>query len=67
MKIYIFADMEGISGISNSSFVLSDQSEYQRGRQYLTRDVNICAQACFDAGADEVIVRDGHGAGVSIL
>lgn len=67
MKIYIFADMEGISGVSNSSFVLSDQCEYQRGRQYLTRDVNICAQACFDAGADEVIVRDGHGAGVSIL
>ena len=67
MKIYIFADMEGISGISNSSFVLADQNNYQTGRKYLTRDVNICAQACFDAGADEVIVRDGHGAGTSII
>ena len=67
MKIYIFADMEGISGISNSSFVLADQNNYSAGRKYLTRDVNICAQACFDAGADEVIVRDGHAAGVSIL
>lgn len=67
MKIYIFADMEGISGIYSSSFVHSDQPEYPRGRQFLTRDINICAQACFDAGADEVIVRDGHGAGVSVL
>lgn len=67
MKIYIFADMEGISGISNSSFVLADGTQYALGRQYLTRDINICAQACFDAGATEVIVRDGHGAGVSVL
>lgn len=67
MKIYIFADMEGISGISNSSFVLTDGSQYALGRQYLTRDINICAQACFDAGATEVVVRDGHGGGVSVL
>lgn len=67
MKIYIVADMEGISGISNSTFVLADQSEYQRGRQYLTRDINVCAQACFDAGADEVVIRDAHAAGVSVL
>ncbi|MBR7108210.1 MAG: M55 family metallopeptidase [Lentisphaeria bacterium] len=67
MKIYIFADMEGISGIANSTFVLADGSQYAVGRKYLTREVNICAQACFDAGADEVVVRDGHGGGVSIL
>lgn len=67
MKIYIFADMEGISGIANSTFVTADGSQYATGRKYLTRDVNICAQACFDAGADEVVVRDGHGGGVSIL
>ena len=67
MKIYIFADMEGISGISNSSFVLTDGSQYALGRKYLTRDINICAQGCFDAGVDEVVVRDGHGTGVSVL
>lgn len=67
MKIYIFADMEGISGISNSSFVLADGTQYALGRKYLTRDINICAKACFDAGADEVVVKDGHGAGVSVL
>ena len=67
MKIYIFADMEGISGVSGSSFVTADGAKYALGCKFITRDVNICAQACFDAGADAVTVRDGHGAGTSIL
>ena len=67
MKIYIFADLEGISGVSNSSFVAADGAKYGLGCKFITRDVNICAQACFDAGADAVTVRDGHGAGTSIL
>lgn len=67
MKIYIFADMEGISGIAGSSFVLDAGKNYRAGREYLTADINACAQACFDAGAGEVVVRDGHGEGLSVL
>lgn len=67
MKIYIFADLEGISGVSGSSFVTADGARYATGCKYLTRDVNICAKACLEAGADEVIVRDGHGGGNSII
>ena len=69
MKIYIFADMEGISGICGTPMVSSVEggSQYQIGRKYLTADVNACAKACFDAGADEVVVRDGHGGGTSII
>ncbi|MBO4630671.1 MAG: M55 family metallopeptidase [Lentisphaeria bacterium] len=67
MKIYIFADLEGISGVSGSSFVLADGANYALGKKYLTADVNACAKACFEAGADEVVVRDGHGAGNSVL
>ena len=69
MKIYIFADMEGISGICGSPMVSTMESgvDYQRGRKYMTREINICAKACFDAGADEVVVRDGHGGGRNVL
>ncbi|MBR7104523.1 MAG: M55 family metallopeptidase [Lentisphaeria bacterium] len=67
MKIYIFADLEGISGVSSSAFVTADGAKYGLGCKFITRDVNICAKACLEAGADEVIVRDGHGAGNSIL
>ena len=66
MKIYIFADMEGISGVSGSSFVSADGAHYALGRSYLTADINACVAACFEGGADEVVVRDGHGAGLSV-
>ena len=67
MKIYIFADLEGISGVSGSPFVAADGAQYAAGRKYLTADINACAAACFEAGADEVVVRDGHGLGNNVL
>ena len=69
MKIYIFADMEGISGITGTPMVSTGEAgfQYHIGRKYLTADVNACAKACFDAGADEVVVRDGHANGYSVL
>ena len=65
MKIYICTDMEGISGVVSSDFVLPDGRYFQDGRRYLTDDMNACVKGCFDAGATEVVIRDGHGAGNS--
>ncbi|MBN2641999.1 MAG: M55 family metallopeptidase [Victivallales bacterium] len=67
MNIYIFADMEGISGVSGSDFVRLDGLFYQDGRRFYTMDINVCIDACFKAGADAVIVRDGHGSGNNLL
>ena len=49
MKIYIFVDMEGISGISGSEFVKTDGRLYGTARCYYTGDLNVCARACFKA------------------
>jgi len=67
MKIYIFVDMEGISGVSGSEFVTADGKRYATARKYYTWDVNACARGCFAAGADAVMVRDGHGGGNHLL
>ena len=67
MNIYIFVDMEGISGVSGSEFVTATGKLYQAARRYYTQDLNVCAQACFDAGASTVIARDGHGGGNHML
>ena len=67
MKIYIFVDMEGISGISGSEFITESGVLYQTGRKLYTQDVNACVTACFDAGATEVVVRDGHASGKHLL
>jgi len=66
LKVYIFADMEGISGISNAGQTLSGGALYQDGCRLMEEDINACVDGCFAAGATEVIVRDGHGGGTNV-
>ncbi|MFH1570343.1 MAG: M55 family metallopeptidase [Gemmatimonadota bacterium] len=64
MRIYILADMEGISGIRNMDQVKTESGgEYQHGRQLMMQDINNAVDACFAAGADEVVACDTHGGG----
>lgn len=67
MKILIAADMEGITGVTNWEQVTPGHSEYPRFRKLMTEDVNAAVRGCFDAGADEVLVTDGHEYGANIL
>lgn len=67
MNILIFVDMEGISGISGSDFVMADGCRHAEGRKLYTLDINACVEGCFAAGANKVLVRDGHGAGNYVL
>lgn len=67
MKIYIAADMEGISGISTPDYVRRDGTLYATGRHLLTQDINAAVRGAFDGGAEQVIVADLHGARVNVL
>src|SRR5512134_2758290 len=67
MKILIATDMEGITGVTNWDQVTPGHAEYARFRGQMTEDVNAAIRGAFDAGADEVIVVDGHWNGSNIL
>jgi D-amino peptidase len=67
MKVYIFVDMEGISGVSNSEFVMTNGRHYGLARRYYTDDLNACVRGCFAGGAEAVLARDGHGSGDHFL
>lgn len=67
MKILIAADMEGITGVTNWDQVDPDHSEYSRFRKLMTRDVNAAIEGAFEAGADQLVVTDGHASGTNIL
>lgn len=67
MKILIAADMEGISGVVHWDQVNSNHPEYQRFRKIMTNDVNAAILGASAAGADEIVVSDGHGWGRNIL
>lgn len=56
--------MEGLAGVNHwdQCYHPDDNApEYLYGREQLTAEVNSAAQGCFDAGAVEVRVLDGHG------
>jgi D-amino peptidase len=60
-SVYIFADMEGCSGLTNRDQILTEE-----GPLRMADDMNACIAACFEAGATKVVVRDGHGGGKNV-
>jgi D-amino peptidase len=67
MKILIAVDMEGITGVVNFDQVTPGHAEYERFRRLMTEDVNAAIRGAFAAGADEVVVSDGHWNATNIL
>lgn len=67
MKILIAVDMEGITGVVHFDQVTPGHYEYDRFRRLMTQDVNAAVRGAFAAGADEVIVSDGHWNNTNIL
>lgn len=69
MNIYIMVDAEGISGIFDHEQVMSSSlsGRYNEGRELMVQDINVCVEACKEAGADKVYVRDCHGSGANVV
>ena len=67
MKILIATDMEGITGVTTWDHVTPGHAEYSRFRRLMTHDVNAAIRGVVEAGADEVVVADGHWNGSNIL
>ncbi|WP_369226435.1 M55 family metallopeptidase [Streptomyces sp. R39] len=61
MRIYISADMEGITGLVDADDVQPGGRDYERGRQMMAEDVNAAVRGAVAAGATEVTVNDAHG------
>lgn len=61
MKLFISADMEGISGIVDPTYINPDSgNNYERGRKLMTADVNAAIEAAIQFGVEEIIVSDSH-------
>src|SRR4051812_35292815 len=67
MKIYISADMEGITGVVTGDQLGPQGFEYQRFREFMPQEVNSAIEAAFAVGATEIVVSDSHGNGENLL
>ncbi len=63
MRVMIWCDMEGVAGISVWEQVNGGAPLYEEGRRLYTREINAAVRGCKRAGAEEIVVVDGHGAG----
>lgn len=63
MRVMLWCDMEGIAGISVWEQVNGGAALYEEGRRLYTEEVNAAVRGCKRAGATEIVVVDGHGAG----
>jgi D-amino peptidase len=63
MRVVFWCDMEGISAITRWDQVSSSSPHYEEGRRLYTGDVNAAVRGAKRAGAKEIVVVDGHGAG----
>ncbi|MBE6390424.1 MAG: hypothetical protein E7043_09710 [Lentisphaerae bacterium] len=69
MKIYIFCDLEGCSGINGTRFTVpavGDHHRLQLAGRFMAGDINACIEGAVLAGATEIIVRDGHSEGFNV-
>lgn len=60
MRIFISADMEGISGVVHWEQCRRDGREHDLARRLMTAEVNAAIEGALSAGATEIIVNDSH-------
>ena len=66
-KVFISADMEGITGVVQPAQLGPEGFEYGRAREWMTAEVNAAIAGIRAAGAAEIVVCDSHGNGQSVL
>ncbi|MGW5531945.1 M55 family metallopeptidase [Streptomyces xanthochromogenes] len=67
MRIYISADMEGVTGLVDAEDVQPGGRDYERGRLMMAEDVNAAVRGAITAGATDITVNDAHGPMRNIL
>ena len=67
LKVYISADMEGITGVASAEQLGPSGFEYQQARQWMTAEVLAAIAGAREAGATEFLISDSHGNGQSLL
>ena len=67
MRVYISADMEGVTGVVTGAQLGPSGFEYARFREFMTAEVLAAIEGARAAGATEILVSDSHGNGQNLL
>jgi D-amino peptidase len=67
MKIYISADIEGVTGVTHWDETDLSKDVNSIAREQMTAEVVAACQGALQAGATEILVRDAHDTGRNII
>src|SRR5262245_9177404 len=59
--------MEGVAGVVSDAQLGPEEFEYQRFREFMTKEAVAAVEGARDAGATDVVVADSHGNGQNLL
>ena len=60
MKLYITFDVEGVTWVTSKEQSSHGSPEWNYMRQLLTQEVNAAIESALEAGAEEILVNEGH-------
>src|SRR2546426_12732356 len=63
MRVMVWADIEGVAGVTSWEHTGGRTPLYEEGRRLYTEEINAIVRACRRAKGDEISVGDGHGGG----
>lgn len=67
MKVYISADIEGITGTTHWDETEKSKADYADFREQMTAEVAAACEGALDAGATEIWVKDAHDSARNII
>ncbi|MEE8107264.1 MAG: M55 family metallopeptidase, partial [Planctomycetota bacterium] len=67
MRVFLSADMEGVTGVCHGDHLMASGHDYERARRWLTHDINAAVEGAIAGGASEVVVADGHATMRNVL
>ena len=65
-KLFISADIEGISSTTKWTDTIPAERDYPRHAQQMTQEVLTACRAAIEMGFEDILVRDGHGPATNI-
>ena len=67
MKIYISADIEGVTGVTHWDEADRLKSDYAEFREQMTAEVSAACEGALQAGATDIWVKDAHASGRNLI
>ncbi len=67
MKIFITADIEGVTGVTNWDETELTKPDYRFAQEQMTAEVCAACEGALSAGATEVLVKDAHDSARNLI